>query len=86
MHGAPADLDSSRFQGAALIQICLGEFQIQFHFHPKETISAEGKWEPVVGHRRSSLERRLHVENLCCGSFDIRVSLFQAVGASFGGG
>jgi hypothetical protein len=45
MYGVPADLDLSRFQGAELIQICLGEFQIQFHFHRNGTISAEGKRE-----------------------------------------
>ena len=33
MYGVPRDLDLSRFIGATLIQVCLGEFQVQFHFH-----------------------------------------------------
>jgi hypothetical protein len=45
MHGVPADLDLSKFKGATLIQLGVGEFQIQFHFHPKGNISVEGKWE-----------------------------------------
>jgi len=70
MYGIPPDLDLSLFQGAELIQICLGEFQIQFHFHPKGMISAEGKWElrnaseDVIDKAQSNLERdvfRLHV-------------------------
>jgi hypothetical protein len=70
VYGVPADLDLSRFQGAELIQICLGEFQIQFHFHPKGMISAEGNWElrnasaDVIDKAQSNGERdvcRLHV-------------------------
>jgi hypothetical protein len=63
MYGIPSDLDLSLFQGAELIQICLGEFQIQFHFHPKGMISAEGKWElrnaseDVIDQAQSNLER-----------------------------
>jgi hypothetical protein len=45
MHGVPVDLDLSRFEGATLIQICIGEYQVQFHFHPQGSISIEGKWE-----------------------------------------
>ncbi len=46
MNGVPADLDLSCFKGAVLIQLCIGEFQVQFHFHPKGiAISVEGKWE-----------------------------------------
>jgi hypothetical protein len=45
MYGVPADLDLSRFKGATLIFLGVGEFQIQFRFHPKSSISAEGKWE-----------------------------------------
>jgi hypothetical protein len=45
MYGVPADLDLSRFKDAVLIQLCIGEFQVQFHFHPIGTISVEGKWE-----------------------------------------
>jgi len=45
MHGVPQDLDLSRFQNAELIQVCIGEYQIQFHFHGGDQISVEGKWE-----------------------------------------
>jgi hypothetical protein len=45
MYGVPADLDLSRFKGATLIQLGIGEFQVQFHFQPECCISAEGKWE-----------------------------------------
>ena len=45
MYGVPADLDLSRFKDAVLIQLCIGEGQVQFRFHPVGTISVEGKWE-----------------------------------------
>jgi hypothetical protein len=54
MYGVPADLDLSGFVGTSLVQICLGEFQIQFNFcSPGLPVSAqrhleiavEGKWE-----------------------------------------
>jgi hypothetical protein len=45
MHGVPADLDLSRFKGATLTQLGIGEYQVQFHFHPEGSISVEGKWE-----------------------------------------
>ena len=52
MYGVPKNLDLSRFEGALLTQICIGEFQVQFHFqqvasnlHQSASISVEGKWE-----------------------------------------
>ena len=52
MYGVPKNLDLSRFDGALLTQICIGEFQVQFHFqqvasnfHQSASISVEGKWE-----------------------------------------
>jgi hypothetical protein len=45
MYGVPVDLDLSKFKGATLIQLGIGEFQVQFHFHPEGNISVEGKWE-----------------------------------------
>jgi hypothetical protein len=45
MYGVPADLDLSRFKGALLIQLCVGEFQMDFRFHPNASISVEGRWE-----------------------------------------
>jgi hypothetical protein len=47
MYGVPLDLDLSFLHGAELIQICLGLYQLQFHFHPTGLISVEGEWELV---------------------------------------
>jgi hypothetical protein len=47
MHGVPADLNIGFLQGSKLIQVCLGENQIQFHFDPTGSISVEGDWELV---------------------------------------
>jgi len=45
MYGVPADLNLSRFTGATLIQVALGEFQVQFRFRPEAEIAVEGLWE-----------------------------------------
>ena len=45
MYGVPADLDLLFLHGAELIQVCLGQYQLQFHFHPAGSISVEGGWE-----------------------------------------
>ncbi len=45
MYGVPANLDLSFLHGADLIQVCLGQHQLQFHFHPVGSISVEGGWE-----------------------------------------
>src|SRR5438270_12824182 len=45
MYGVSPDLDLLQFEGAVLIQLCVGQFQLQFHFHPSVEISVEGKWE-----------------------------------------
>src|SRR5262245_33510011 len=45
MYGVPADLDLGFLHGAELIQVCLGRYQLQFHFHPIGSISVEGEWE-----------------------------------------
>jgi hypothetical protein len=44
MYGVPANLDLTRFIDATLEQICIGQYQIQFHFHPVVSISVEGDW------------------------------------------
>jgi len=49
MYGVPKDLDLSGFVGKTLIQVCVGEYQIQFHFHPTSGISAERHWELLDG-------------------------------------
>lgn len=45
MYGVPADLDLSAYLNTTCIQVSLGEFQIQLHFHPDATIAIEGRWE-----------------------------------------
>ena len=49
LFGVPANLDLSPFQGASLVQVCLGEFQMQLHFRlddqPLLEVSIEGDWE-----------------------------------------
>ena len=53
MYGVPRDLDLSRFVGATLIQLCLGEFQVSFHFQTAGgggsegmlDVSVVGRWE-----------------------------------------
>lgn len=45
MYGVPADLDLSFLLGAELTQICIGAYQLQFHFHPEGQLSVEGAWE-----------------------------------------
>jgi len=45
MYGVPKDLDLSRFHGASLLQIAIGEFEIQFHFERDAVIGIEGRWE-----------------------------------------
>jgi hypothetical protein len=47
VYGVPENLDLSHFIGKTLTPIPLGEFQIQFCFHPTGTISVEGDWELV---------------------------------------
>lgn len=44
MYGVPAGLDLAFLHGAELIQVCLGQYQVQFHFHPAGSISVEGGW------------------------------------------
>ncbi len=53
MYGVPGDLDLSRFVGARLDEIGLGEFIVQFRFQAADTpgqqgsllVGVEGKWE-----------------------------------------
>jgi hypothetical protein len=44
VYGVPADLNLAFLHGAKLIQVCLGQYQLQFHFHPTGSISVEGGW------------------------------------------
>jgi hypothetical protein len=54
----PADLDLSNFPEAILIQVALGEFQVQFNFHPGGTISVEDRWE-VIGQNGKLIDRSM---------------------------
>ncbi len=45
MYRVHRNLDLTAFHGATCIQIAIGEFQIQFHFHPLGSISIDGRWE-----------------------------------------
>jgi len=59
VYGVPSDLDLSLFVAATLIQIALGEYQVQFHFQvtdvdarrpdPYPYLSVEGHWELADG-------------------------------------
>ena len=74
MYGVPHDLDLSRFVGATLIQICLGEFQVQFHFQATGRsgsagmldIGVEGGWElrdgygGIIDHSGPNAEREAY--------------------------
>jgi hypothetical protein len=45
MSDIPATLDLSFLRGAEVIQVCLGTWQVQFHFAPQASVSVEGDWE-----------------------------------------
>jgi hypothetical protein len=45
MYGVPANLDVAIFVGATLVQVCFGEFQVQFNFDPFRSIAVEGRWQ-----------------------------------------
>ena len=63
MYGVPENLDLTNFIGKTLIQIPLGEFDIQFRFQPEGWISVEGRWElvssdgAVVDHSMNNADR-----------------------------
>ena len=48
MYGVPADLDLRGFIGATLVQVCLGQYILQFHFQASDgqmpAIGVEGDW------------------------------------------
>lgn len=44
MYGVPADLDLSFLDGVELIQVCLGIYDVQFHFDPAVAICCGGSW------------------------------------------
>jgi hypothetical protein len=44
MYGIPADLDLRALHGRRLDQLCLGSFDLQFHFSGGYTITVTGSW------------------------------------------
>ena len=48
MYGVPKDLNLNFLVGGKLTGILLGEFQLQFLFHPESNVSVEGDWELVA--------------------------------------
>ena len=56
MYGVPNDLDLTFLHRTTLIQIRLGQFQVQFHFHPVGTICVDGSWE-LIGAAGEMLDR-----------------------------
>jgi hypothetical protein len=45
VYGVPKNLDLNFLHDSELSQICLGVYQVQFHFSPEGIISVEGEWE-----------------------------------------
>ena len=43
VYGVSEDLDLSFLEGASLEQVRLGQFDIQFHFHPRGEIGVQGE-------------------------------------------
>ncbi len=73
MRGVPANLPLQPFVGQTLIQVSLGEFQLQFHFHEAGCISVEGNWQlvdssgRVVDHAMENKEREVYRVHLLLG-------------------
>jgi hypothetical protein len=45
MYGVSAELDLTPFLGLAVIQVAVGEHQVQLNLHPEGSISIEGSFE-----------------------------------------
>ena len=45
MYGVPAELDLRFLNDATLTQVCIGPWDVQFHFHPIGGIFVQGAWE-----------------------------------------
>ena len=79
MYGVPADLNLTFFHGSELIQVCLGAYQLQLHFHPEGSLSVEGDWE-LLGADSSLLDR--HQPHPRALAFQLHRLLEQRVVAS----
>ena len=49
MHGVPRNLDLGFLRGTILVQVCIGQYDVQFNFHPEGKVSVLGKWELANG-------------------------------------
>jgi hypothetical protein len=76
MYGIPNDLDLSLFVGATLVQIGLGQFDLQFHFHPDGSVSIQGHWELIDAEERII---DFAIENAERDAYRIHVLLGQVV-------
>jgi hypothetical protein len=45
MYGVPKDINLNPFLGATLVQIRIGQHDIQFCFHPNVLLAVEGTWQ-----------------------------------------
>lgn len=59
MKAIPTKLNFDSLVGSALIQVCLGEHDIQFHFDNSVSISGSGN----VSVKREGIEKRMNGEN-----------------------
>jgi hypothetical protein len=57
MYGVPANLDLTFLHNALLIQVCLSQTQVQFHFSPVGSVSVEGGWE-LLDHAGDCIDRQ----------------------------
>jgi len=57
VYGVPADLDLSFLVGQELQQICLGPYDIQFHFDRGGDVSSTGEWL-LLDHQGLVIDRR----------------------------
>jgi hypothetical protein len=75
VYGVPADLNLTPFHGAALEQIALGEYIVQFRFggNPCREIGVEGGWElraadgSLVDRNQDTTEREAYRVHLLLG-------------------
>jgi hypothetical protein len=61
MNGGPANLDLRFLLDATLVQVCIGPWDVQFHFHPAGSIFVQGGWE-LRDHRGVIVDRSSEVQ------------------------
>ncbi len=65
MYGVTKDLDLSVFRGATLIQVGVGQYQLQFHFDPTATLSVESQWSLVDANGHEIDRQMEHADRDC---------------------